>query len=134
MKKTLINRLSALTQAQITKLREELNIDPSKSDDEVVEDDLGWGSAQSYASTGETVERGDLIRVTEVDSRILESLPDDEVSDLKSFIGEVFPVVHINFDGSLYVEKEWLEDGELFSGHGLAVFPGQYELVTKEEV
>ncbi len=75
---------------------------------------------------GNQVGLGDLVRVLAVDDRILEALPEDEVERLNSFIDSVFPIVHINSDGSVIVEKE-LHYGEEVMGHGLAVFPDQFE-------
>ena len=75
---------------------------------------------------GNKVGLGDLVRVLAVDDRILDSLPDDEIEALNAFIGSVFPIVHINRDGSAVVEKE-LRCGDEVMGHCLAVFPDQFE-------
>ena len=99
-------------------------IDPAN----IVEDDYGKGPRISRDRKGSEVQRGDLIRVLEVDPRILAPLGGQEVAELLSFIGESFPIRHINFDGSVLVEKEWIEDGGVIMGHGLAVFPTQFEV------
>ena len=87
-----------------------------------------YGVSKEYSTDkhGNRVKLGDQIRVLTVDERILKSLPEDEVQDLKSFIGGIFTIVHINSDNSVLVEKEWRE-GEEIRGHGLAVFPDQFE-------
>ena len=78
---------------------------------------------------GDRVEVGNQIVVLDIDARILEPLPEQEINELKSFIGEVHTIVHINTDGSVLVEKEWLRPGGEIMGHGLAVFPDGFELV-----
>jgi len=87
-----------------------------------------YGISKEYSidKHGNRVNPGDQIRVLAVDERILSSLPNDEVQELKSFIGEVFTILHINSDNSVLVEKEW-RSGEEIMGHGLAVFPEQFE-------
>ena len=87
-----------------------------------------YGISKDYSTDkhGNRVKLGDQIRVLAVDERIIEPLPEDEVKELKSFIGGVFTIVHINSDNSVLVEKEW-RTGEEIMGHGLAVFPEQFE-------
>ena len=87
-----------------------------------------YGISKEYSTDkhGSRVKPGEQIKVLSVDERILESLPEDEVKELKSFIGGVFTIVHINNDNSVLVEKEW-KSGEEIRGHGLAVFPDQFE-------
>ena len=88
-----------------------------------------YGISKEYSADkhGNRVKPGDQIRVLTVDERILAPLPEDEVRELKSFIGGVFTIVHINNDNSVLVEKEW-QEGEEIMGHGLAVFPDQFEV------
>ncbi|RDE24598.1 hypothetical protein DV711_03135 [Motiliproteus coralliicola] len=88
-----------------------------------------YGKSKEFSTDkhGNEVRLGDDIRVLKVDERILAPLPEDEVEELKSFIGEVFSVVHINTDNSVLVEKEW-RSGDEVMGHGLAVFPDQFEV------
>ena len=93
---------------------------------EVSQSPYGNSKESTVDKYGNKVCLGDLVRVLAVDDRILESLPDDEVEALNSFIGSVFPIVHINSDGSAVVEKEW-RGGDEVMGHGLAVFPDQFE-------
>ncbi|MCW8880643.1 MAG: D-2-hydroxyacid dehydrogenase [Kangiellaceae bacterium] len=71
-----------------------------------------------------SVKIGDKIKVVSIDERILEHLPEDELKDLKSFIGEVFVVEDINSDGSMVVTKSWqIEDEQHIMGHSVAIFP-----------
>ncbi|MBY5939226.1 hypothetical protein [Marinobacter nauticus] len=80
-------------------------------------------SINSKDSEGKEVFIGSYIKVLEIDPRITEFLPEDEVRDLNSFIGQVFEVKKINSDGSMLVSKEWHEEGLGVMGHDLAIFP-----------
>ena len=79
---------------------------------------------------GTEVKVGDQILVHEIDSRITEYLPKDEVEDLQEFVNSVFTVNHINSDGSMVVAKEWKHPGSNeIMGHELAIFPEGAELM-----
>ena len=75
-------------------------------------------------SIGASVSVGDTIKVLEIDERIINFLPEDEVQELNSFINETFKVNSINSDGSMVVSKSWTqEEFGITSGHDLAIFP-----------
>jgi len=90
-----------------------------------------YGTSKEYSTDkhGNRVKLYDQILVLTVDERILKSLPEDEVQELRSFIGGIFTIVHINSDNSVLVEKEWRSEEEVM-GHGLAVFPNQFEAMN----
>ncbi|WP_299083641.1 hypothetical protein [uncultured Paraglaciecola sp.] len=127
-----MKKLSDLSREEIKSLRIDLSLDSNISDDEVVDDGYGWGLLSSRSESGEVIERGDIVLVTEIDPRITKHLPPDEVSSLESMIGEELIVEHINFDESLLVEKVWNDGGEMIYGHSFAVFAGQYKFVSKQ--
>lgn len=79
---------------------------------------------------GTEVKVGDQILIHEIDSRITEYLPKDEVDDLQEFVNSVFTVNHINSDGSMVVTKEWQypESNEIM-GHDLAILPDGAEKI-----
>ncbi len=95
---------------------------------ESIQSPYGTSKIFSMDKEGRRVEVGDTIRVLDVDERILAPLPEDEVNELRSFIGEVFTIIHINTDDSVLVEKQWKLNGGEIMGHGLAVFPDQFEV------
>ena len=79
---------------------------------------------------GTEVKVGDQILIHEIDSRITEYLPKDEVEDLQEFVNSVFPVSHINSDGSMVVTKEWnYPKSNEIMGHDLAIFPDGAEKI-----
>jgi hypothetical protein len=79
---------------------------------------------------GKTVRVGDKILVHEIDKRITEYLPEDELESLNSFIGNTYKVNHLNTDGSMVVTKEWKDEGcDEIMGHDIAIFPVGAELV-----
>ena len=92
-----------------------------------------YGISKEYSvdKHGIRVIPGSQIRVLALDEEIIRFLPEDEVQELKSFIDGVFTILHVNSDGSVLVEKEWRE-GDVIMGHGLAVFPGQFETYVND--
>ena len=75
-------------------------------------------------SIGETVSVGNIIKVLEIDERIMNFLPSDEVEELNEFIGEELNVENINSDGSMVVSKSSRqEETGITNGHDIAIFP-----------
>ena len=72
---------------------------------------------------GETVSIGQTIKVLEIDERIMNFLPSDEIEELNEFIGEELEVRSINSDGSMVVSKSSRqEETGVTSGHEIAIF------------
>ena len=88
---------------------------------------------QSKDRLGITVVIGDSIKVLGIDERILASLPEDELRDLKSFIGGTHEVIHINSDESMVVSNQWSEDHGCFMGHEVAIFPVDAEKMSGKD-
>lgn len=79
---------------------------------------------KSRDSVGNEIVKGDTIRVLEIDTRITEYLPKDEVEEIVSLVGEICVVQRINNDGSMIVSKtrNCQEDREII-GREIAIFP-----------
>ncbi len=73
------------------------------------------------------------VRVVELSSSFLASLPENEIDDVMSMIGEVFEVYEVDQYGSPWVGKGWndLEGGE-YRGHSLALDSWEMEVVDQE--
>ncbi len=81
------------------------------------------GLKTTLDSNGETVFIGQTIKVLEIDERIINFLPADEVEELNEFIGEELEVQSINSDGSMVVSKSSRqEETGVTSGHDIAIF------------
>lgn len=82
---------------------------------------------------GRLVAVGSQVRILELSSSFLASLPDDEIEDIRSMIGEVFKVYDIDEFGSPWVMKEWSfpESGQC-KIHQLALNANEMELLVNE--
>jgi hypothetical protein len=61
----------------------------------------------------------------------LESLPHDEIEDVRSMIGEVFEVYEIDEYGSPWVEKSWhFPEDDKYKSHSIALDSNEMELVN----
>ena len=71
--------------------------------------------------SGRPVKVGSKVRILALSESLLGRLPDDEVEDVRSMIGEILEVYEIDDYGSPWVEKWWrLPEGGSFS-HSLAL-------------
>jgi len=85
---------------------------------------------QPKDKNGRPVAVGARVRLIELSPRFLESLPVDEIEDVRSMIGEVFEVTEIDQYGSAWVGKGWsLPDEGRYMGHSLALDANEMELV-----
>ncbi len=81
---------------------------------------------------GRSVVVGSRVRILELSSSFLASLPLDEIEDVRSMIGEVFEVYEIDEYGSPWVEKVWnYPDKGQCSSHSLALDANEMELVNE---
>jgi len=84
---------------------------------------------------GRSVVIGSRVRVLELSSNFLASLPPDEIEDVRSMIGEVFEVYEIDEYGSPWVEKIWnYPDNDQCSSHSLALATDEMELVDENKL
>lgn len=81
---------------------------------------------------GRSVVVGAKVRIVELSSSFLASLPPDEIEDVRAMIGEVFEVYEIDEYGSPWVEKIWnYPDKNQCSSHSLALDTNEMELVDE---
>ena len=79
---------------------------------------------------GHPVDVGARVRILKLSEKFLAILPDEEIDDVRSMIGEVFEVYEIDEYGSAWVGKGWSnEAGDRYHGHHIALEPEEMELV-----
>ena len=78
---------------------------------------------------GRSVAVGTRVRIVALSESFLSSLPDDELADVKSMIGEVFEVYEIDEYGSPWVGKGWetVAEGD-YRGHHVALDSWEMEV------
>src|SRR6266571_64723 len=81
---------------------------------------------------GRTVTVGSRVRVLDISSSFLDSLPKNEIEDVRSMIGEVFQVYEIDEYGSSWVEKVWHYPGGKSMSHSVALSQAEMELVGEK--
>ncbi len=81
---------------------------------------------------GRTVTVGSRVRVLDISSSFLDSLPKNEIEDVRSMIGEVFQVYEIDEYGSSWVEKVWHYPGGKSVSHSVALSQAEMELVGEK--
>ena len=73
---------------------------------------------------------GARVRLLELSASFLESLPSDEIEDVRSMIGVVFEVEEIDEYGQPWVRKSWPNEREgTCRSHSIALDPNEIELV-----
>ena len=78
---------------------------------------------------GRVVIVGTRVRVLALSESFLRTLPEDEISDVRSMIGEVFEVYEIDEYGSAWVGKGWMNDeGDNYRGHHIALEAHEMEV------
>jgi len=84
---------------------------------------------------GRTVTVGSRVRIVELSPMFLESLPQSEVDDVRSMIGEVFEIYEIDEYGSPWVGKGWSnpDEGD-YRGHSVALDAPEMELIDDEAI
>jgi hypothetical protein len=80
---------------------------------------------------GRSVKVGSKVRILGLSESFLRRLPDDEVEDVRSMIGEILEVYEIDDYGSPWVKKWWrLPEGKSFS-HSLSLASSEMEVVDE---
>ena len=78
---------------------------------------------------GRRVEVGTYVRLLKIEGNLLSNVPEEEVDDLRSMIGEIFVVSEIDEYGSAWIEKSWeLSPGQIH-GHTIALAASEMEVV-----
>ncbi|MCX9158554.1 hypothetical protein OPU71_20725 [Niveibacterium sp. 24ML] len=86
--------------------------------------------AQCFDNTDREVLVGSQVRLLQLSPAFLKSLPDDELAEVSSMIGEIFEVYEIDQYGCAWVEKGWnFPDTGQFMGHSLGLESHEMELV-----
>ena len=81
--------------------------------------------------SGRLVKVGSKVRILGLSQSFLGRLPDDEIEDVRSMIGEILEVYEIDDYGSPWVMKWWhLPEGKSFS-HSLALASSEMEVVDE---
>jgi hypothetical protein len=90
----------------------------------------GVTAAMPKDKNGREVRVGTRVRVLSLSESFLNSLPADEIEDVKSMIGEVFEVYEVDKYGAPWVGKGWhdAEAGD-YRGHSVALDPSEMEVV-----
>lgn len=79
---------------------------------------------------GRSVMVGTRVRIVGLSESLLGSLPEDEVDDVRSMIGEIFEVTEIDQYGHAWVGKGWMNDEQdRYRGHSVALDPEEMEVV-----
>jgi hypothetical protein len=78
---------------------------------------------------GKIINIGCRVRVLSVSQDLMTSLPQDEIEDLKSFIGEIFEVYEIDERGGAWVEKVFEDNEKEFKTHSLRLSEYEMELI-----
>ena len=80
---------------------------------------------------GFTVQVGSMVKVLKISDSLLSDLPDVEIKDLQSMVGEIFTVYEIDEYGGVWVEKWFEENSENPYSHSLSLFSDEMELLKK---
>ena len=79
---------------------------------------------------GRTVSIGSRVRILSLSGDWFDNLPEDEVLDVQSMIGDVFEIEEIDEYGSPWVRKSWLNEKEgSCKSHSIALAQDEMELV-----
>lgn len=84
---------------------------------------------------GRDVGVGTRVRIVSLSKSFLDSLPPDELEDVKSMIGEVFEVYEIDKYGAPWVGRGWENaEGGDYRGHSVALDPSEMEVVDGQSL
>ncbi len=80
-------------------------------------------------TNGKTVRMGDLVKVIDLQMELFDFLEPSEIEDIRSMIGETFPIEEI-FPTGLVTVTKWFNRGpSQHESHTLSLLQGQFELV-----
>ena len=82
---------------------------------------------------GHEVVEGDIVRVLGFQDGLFNSMPEEEVMDVKSMLHEELKVEEIDENNIAWVWKSWPEGQDHCRMHGLGLEPHQMELVCPEK-
>jgi len=78
---------------------------------------------------GNIVTEGAKVKLLSVPESLLSILPDEEVDELRTMVGDIFEVYEIDEHGGVWVEKWFNKGKEITNSHSLSLEPHEMELV-----
>jgi len=78
---------------------------------------------------GSAVVKGSKVKLLSIPDSLLSILPEDEVKDLTTMIGEIFEVYEIDEWGGVWVQKWFNEGEEKTNSHSLSLESHEMELM-----
>ena len=78
---------------------------------------------------GSAVVEGSKVKLLSIPDSLLSILPEDEVKDLTTMIGEIFEVYEIDEWGGVWVQKWFNEGEEKTNSHSLSLESHEMELM-----
>lgn len=78
---------------------------------------------------GKTVRIGDLVRVVHLQMELFNFLEPSEIEDIRSIVGETFPVEDISSSGLVTVTKYFSREPGHHESHRLSLLQTQFELI-----
>lgn len=83
---------------------------------------------------GQTVERGDFVRLLTIRPSILKRLTGSELTDVSSMLGQIIEVFDVYDDGLVWVSLSWPRENGTTEIHSIAVDPEAIELVERKKI
>jgi len=80
---------------------------------------------------GKPVSEGAKVKLLSIPDSLLSVLPEDEVVDLKSMVGEIFEVYEIDEWGGVWVQKWFNENEEHSNSHSLSLESHEMQIVCE---
>lgn len=77
----------------------------------------------------QTVEIGDIVRVTTLSKQFIKSFPEDERILIESMIGNFFKIIAIDEEGQACIMREWHDERGQLQTHVIALDPEEMEKV-----
>ena len=79
-------------------------------------------------TNGRTVRIGSLVKIVDLQMELFDFLEPNEIEDIRSMIGETFPVEDISSTGLVTVTKCFNRGPGQHESHTLSLLQGQFEL------
>jgi hypothetical protein len=80
-------------------------------------------------SKQQTVEIGDIVRVTTLSKQFIKSFPEDERILIESMIGNFFKIIAIDEEGQACIMREWHDERGQLQTHVIALDSEEMEKV-----
>ena len=82
---------------------------------------------------GQTVKRGDFVRLLTIRPSILKRLTGSELTDVSSMLDQILEVFDVYDDGLVWVSLSWPRENGTTEIHSIAVDPEAIELVEEKD-